>query len=69
MKITGQEVLRQSVFVALLVGLVAGSWYFVFRPRDEEEQRMRVQIDAKQEQLQKLNRATATLGNLKDEIR
>ena len=69
MKITGHEVLRQSAFVVLLVGLVAGSWHFVFRPRDVEEGRMRVQIDAKQEQLQKLNRATATLGDLREEIR
>jgi Tfp pilus assembly protein PilO len=68
MKVNKSETLRQSVLVSLLLGMVVGAWYFVFRPRDREDQDMRLQIAAKQMQLQKLNRATATIGNLKDEI-
>jgi Tfp pilus assembly protein PilO len=50
------------------MALVLGAWYFLFHPRDIEDRRMRLQIEAKQKQLQKLNRATATIGCLKDEI-
>jgi len=62
------EWLRQGVFVILLLGIVVGAWYFLFHPRDLEDQRMRLAIAAKQAQLQKLNQATATIGNLKEEI-
>jgi len=62
------EWLRQGVFVILLLGIVVGAWYFLFHPRDLEDQRMRLAIAAKQRQLQKLNQATATIGNLKEEI-
>jgi Tfp pilus assembly protein PilO len=68
MKIQKTEILRQGVLVCLLLGMVMGAWYFVFRPRDLEDKDMRLQIAAKQRHLQKLNRATATIGNLKEEI-
>jgi len=68
MKVGGHEFLRQMVFVAALLGMVVGAWYFLFRPRDLENVRMQLQIEAKQKQLQKLNRATATIGDLKEEI-
>ena len=68
MKFTRHEILRQAIFVTLLLGMVLGAWQFVFRPRDLEDRRMRLQIQAKQRQLQKLNRATATIGDLKQEI-
>jgi len=59
---------RQGVFVLLLLGIVVGAWYFLFNPRNLEDRQMRQEIAAKQRQLQKLNRATATIGNLKEEI-
>ncbi len=68
MKVNGHEALRQIAFVAMLLAMMAGSWYFVFRPRDVGNARMQVQIEAKQKQLQKLNRATATIGDLRKEI-
>jgi len=68
MKLGGSEILRQLLFVMLLVGILVGSWFFIFRPRDIADARMRVQIEAKQKQLSKLNRATATIGDLKNEI-
>ena len=68
MKVTGQEILRQTIFVVLLIGILVGAWFFVFRPRDAQDAQMREQIAAKQRQLHKLNRATASIGNLKDEI-
>ena len=68
MKFTKYEIARQLIFVLLLVGILVGAWYFIFRPRDVLDRQMKVQIEAKQRQLQKLNRATATIGNLKAEI-
>lgn len=68
MKTGMNETLRQAVFAMLLVGMVVGSYFFVFRPRDEAEARMRAEIEAKQKQLQKLNRATASIGDLREEI-
>jgi len=68
MKVNGHEVLRQIVFVTMLLGMMVGAWYFVFRPRDLDNARMQIQIEAKRRQLQKLNRATATIGDLKREI-
>jgi Tfp pilus assembly protein PilO len=68
MKLTAHEILRQLVFVVLLVGILAGAWFFVFRPRDLEDQAMRAQIAAKQKRLDKLNRAMGMIGDLKAEI-
>jgi len=68
MTLDKNEWVRQGVFVLLLLGLVVGAWYFLFRPRGLEDRQMRLAIAAKQRQLQKLNRATATIGNLKEEI-
>jgi len=67
-KLAKHEILRLGVFVLLLLGILAGAWHFVFRPRDLLEQQMRRQIEAKRAQLQKLNQATASIGNLKAEI-
>jgi len=68
MTLDKSEWARQGVFALLLLGIVVGAWYFLFRPRDLEDRQMRLAIAAKQRQLQKLNRATATIGNLKEEI-
>jgi Tfp pilus assembly protein PilO len=55
-------------FVVLLAGMVVGAWHYAFRPRDAENTQLQLQTEAKQQQLQKLNRATATIGDLKKEI-
>ncbi len=68
MTLNRTEIIRQGVFVVLLLGMLVGAWYFVFLPRDRADREMRSQIQAKQLQLQKLNRATATIGNLREEI-
>ena len=68
MKIDKHEVLRQTIFVGLLLAIVVSAWYFVFRPRDASDRRLRAEIELKQKQLQRLNRATACIGNLKAEI-
>lgn len=68
MTIDRGELARQGAFILMLLGIVFGAWYFLFLPRDLEDRQMRLAIVAKQRQLQKINRATATIGNLKDEI-
>ena len=60
--------IREIIIVALLMAIPVGAWWFVFRPRNAHEQKMRAQIESKQAKLQELNRATATIGNLKKEI-
>ena len=68
MKINAIELIRQVLFVMLLGGVLAGAWMLVFRPRNAADAVMRQQIEAKQKQLRKLNRATASIGNLRDEL-
>ena len=60
--------LREIVFVLLLMGIPLAAWWFVFRPRNAQSAEMLKQIEAKQAKLQALNRATATIGDLKNEI-
>jgi len=60
--------LREIVFVVLLMGIPVVSWWFVFRPQNAQCQEMRAQIEAKQARLRELNRATATIGDLRDRI-
>ncbi len=60
--------LREAVFALLLMGIPAGAWKFVFRPNNARNDEMLAQIEAKREKLNKLNRATATIGDLRKEI-
>jgi len=66
MTIDRGELARQGAFILMLLGIVLGAWYFMFLPRDREDRQMRLAIAAKQRQLQKINRATATIGNLEE---
>lgn len=68
MSIDRTELARQGAFIVLLLGIVFSAWWFVFRPRSIEDRKMRQVIEQKQLQLRKINRATATIGNLKEEI-
>lgn len=60
--------LRETLFLALLLAIPIGAWWFVFRPHNAQIAEARQQIEAKRAKLQALNRATATLSNLKAEI-
>jgi len=61
--------LREIIFILLLMAIPIGSWWFVFRPHNAREAQMLAEIEAKQEKLRALNRATATIGDLRKEIR
>jgi Tfp pilus assembly protein PilO len=52
----------------LLLAIPVGAWWFVFRPRSAGNAEMLQQIEAKRSKLQELNRATATIGDLRNEI-
>ncbi len=60
--------LREVVFIVLLAAIPLGSWWFVFRPGNRRNAEMMAQIQARQGKLQSLNKATASLGDLKGEI-
>ena len=59
---------RELAFAVLLMAIPLGAWYFVFRPRNVRDAEIRRQIEAKQEKLRAVNRATAVIGNLHNEI-
>lgn len=60
--------LRELVVVALLIAVPVGAWWYVFRPRNARDAELRAQIAERQEKLQALNRATATIGDLQRQI-
>ena len=60
--------IREIVFIIVLMAIPVGAWWFVFRPADIRDVEMMKQIEIRQQKLQALNRATATIGNLKVEI-
>ena len=60
--------LRGILFVALLLAIPVGSWWFVFRPANDQHTKLREEVEAKQEKLNKLNRLVGKVGSLQDEI-
>ncbi len=60
--------LREVVLVVILLAIPMSAWWFVFRPYNAHSAQMRLVIEAKQEKLKALYRATGTIGNLKKEI-
>ena len=60
--------IREIVFVVVLTAIPVGAWWFVFRPADTRDDEMIKQIETRQQKLQSLNRATATIGDLKVEV-
>jgi len=59
---------REAVFIAMLMLIPVGAWWFVFRPQNTENARMRTEIELRQAKLRELNKSMATIGNLKTEI-
>lgn len=60
--------LRELMFGVLLLAILAGAWWFVFKPRNERIADDMQLIEAKRAKLQALNRATVSMGTLKTEI-
>jgi type IV pilus assembly protein PilO len=59
---------REGVLILLLIAMPVASWWFVFRPGSALNKEMVKQIEQRKDRLQKLNRATAAMGSLKEEI-
>ncbi|MFP4053741.1 MAG: type 4a pilus biogenesis protein PilO [Phycisphaerae bacterium] len=59
---------RELVFVVLLMAIPVGAWWFVFKPRNERNQQLLSQVEARRAKLRQVNQATATVGDLKREI-
>jgi len=60
--------LRETIFVALLMSLPVGAWWFIFRPQNIRNDEMIKQIEVKQEKLRAINQVTGTIGDLQKEI-
>ncbi len=59
---------RELIFFLLLMAIPVGAWLMVFNPQNQRNDRMLRQIEARQRKLRALDRATATIGDLKKEI-
>ena len=59
---------REIVFIALLMVIPVCAWWFISRPNNARKAEMTGEIEARQAKLQAVNKATATIGDLKTEI-
>jgi len=60
--------LREIIFIALLMLIPVGAWWFVFRPQNAENAKMRAEIEVRQAKLRELNEAMGKIGDLKAQI-
>ncbi|MEY5032592.1 MAG: hypothetical protein RL354_1623 [Planctomycetota bacterium] len=60
--------MRDLAFVAVLIAVPIASYFFVFKPRNEEIAKARAEINAKQVRLENLRRLTSRIGDLGREI-
>jgi len=60
--------MREVIFLIVVLTIPVGAWWFVFRPKNAHHEEMVREIEARQAKLRELNKATATLGDLKKEI-
>ncbi len=59
---------RELLLLALLAAVPIGTWWFIYRPHNDYEAELIHEVEAKQQQLTRLNQATATIGDLREEI-
>lgn len=60
--------LRELVLIACLVSMPLAAWYFAFRPRGEQVEVLKQEIQTKKLKLRQLNQMRATIGDLEEEI-
>ncbi len=59
---------RETAFVMLLVGMLVAAYFFVFKPRNEQNAQALDEIRLKQEKLHQLESATRNINDLGKEI-
>ena len=59
---------REAIFLGLLMAIPLAAWWFDFKPTAQAEEFLRDEIGDKQSKLQALNRTTAVIGDLHEEI-
>ena len=59
---------RQLVFVALLVAIPLGAYFWVFRPANQQFRAKREEVDKKAEKLESLRQATCRISDLNAEV-
>jgi len=60
--------LREIVFLVLLMVIPVGAWWFVFRPQDTSNAKMKQEIQARQAKLDQLNMVLKAKGDLESQI-
>lgn len=60
--------LREVIFLLLLIGMPVAAYFFVFKPRNEKMTEARAEIVNKQAKLDQLQKETAQISDLGDEI-
>jgi len=60
--------LREIVFLVLLMLIPVGAWWFVFRPQNALNAKMRSQIESRQAKLRELNKSMTTIKDLEKQI-
>ena len=60
--------IREIAILLIVTAIPVGAWLLVFRPHSRTNAEMLRQIENRQAKLRALNKATATLGDLKTEI-
>jgi len=60
--------LRETLFVAMLICIPLGAWWFVFRPRNTQVSELREQMQVKRARLNALSRTQANIADLQTEI-
>jgi len=59
---------REAILLGLLVAIPIGSWWLVLRPRNEQIEQARQDIDQKRSRLLKMSRADEAIDALNDDI-
>ena len=60
--------LREAIFFLALLGIPVSVWFFVFQPNNADAEAIRDEIHKKERKLELVNRASATIDDLRQQI-
>jgi type IV pilus assembly protein PilO len=59
---------REAIFLALVLAVPLAAWWMVFQPRQEQIRAARIEVEEKQEKLQRLSQVSARIEDLRASI-